>query len=164
MLIIPWWLHHRATKNPQLILPKYLLKIVAAVIGILITLYRIGFFIYASNFYLTNLELTWKIIKNPDCYIHFYHRGRVRTQYGDDRGAISDLTKAIELKLSNPETDGRVANTYFKRGERYESLGKKQKALADYQIAAKLYELEGETSLPYKWVKDKIYELQQNNH
>ena len=85
------------------------LKIVAAVIGILITLYKIGFFIYASNFYLTNLELTWKIIKNPDNHIHFYHRGRVRTQYGDDRGAISDLTKAIELKLSNPETDGRVA-------------------------------------------------------
>ena len=135
------------------------LKIIAAVIGILITLYRIGFLIYASNFYVTNLELTWKIIKNPDCYIHFYHRGRVRTQYGDDRGAISDFTKVIELRLSNPEMHDRVASTYVRRGERYESLGNKQKAIADYQIAAKLYELEGEMSHSYKWVKDRIYEL-----
>ena len=139
------------------------LKIIAAVIGILITLPKIGFLIYTSNFYLTNLELTWKIIKNPDYHMHFYSRGRVRTQHGDNRGAISDFTKVIEFKLSNPEMHDRVASTYVRRGERYESLGNKQKAIADYEIAGRLYKLKGEMS-QYISVKDKIYELQGNNH
>lgn len=51
---------------------------------------------------------------------------------GDNRGAIEDHNKAIELKPDD-------LDAYFNRGISRSKLGEKDKAIADYQKAADLY-------------------------
>lgn len=61
----------------------------------------------------------------------YTNRAAARIQMQDYRGAIADLTAAIEEGYAD-------ARTYYNRGVAYTRLGDRASALADYELAARL--------------------------
>ena len=70
----------------------------------------------------------------------------------DNKGAIEDYTKAIELK---PD----YAGAYYNRAISHKNLGDKNIAIADYQKAADIYQKQGGTK-DYQDALDRIKKLQ----
>ena len=67
----------------------------------------------------------------PDDTAFPYLRGVARADAGDTDGAITDLTKVIEL-------DPGTAAAYVRRGRIYEAEGDKARAAADYRRALEI--------------------------
>ena len=66
----------------------------------------------------------------PDNSLYWYNRGESAQKFGDHGQAVKDLTQAISL-LDDPDA-------YAVRGKAYDDLGETQKAINDYDQAAKL--------------------------
>jgi tetratricopeptide (TPR) repeat protein len=98
-------------------------------------------------------DLTQAIKLNPK-YAQASYMGLAvaRINLRDYQGAVQDLTQAIKL---NPNDGG----AYMGRGSAYELLGKKQKAIADFQAAAQLFQKQGNEAY-YLNVLNRIKELQ----
>ena len=94
-------------------------------------------------YYIEFAKLSWKIKKNPNSESAFYYRGVYRREYGDRKGAISDFTKAIEVRDRKPKTLKKLAAPYYQRGKEYERSGDIQKAISDYTTAAEIYKQHG---------------------
>ncbi|MBW4497639.1 MAG: serine protease [Oscillatoria princeps RMCB-10] len=97
-----------------------------------------------SLLYMLRGELLYKLKRYPearDVYSRaiqlkphpfaYKSRGFLRSALGDEKGAIADYTKAIELK---PD----LAETYINRGVSRSALGDKQGAITDYNKAIEL--------------------------
>ncbi len=115
-----------------------------------------------GHYYISSLELSWKIVRNPNDIMAFYNRGTVRSQYGYHRGAISDFTQAIKVRSRKPSTLVRAASAYFQRGQEYELMGETKRAILDYQTAAAIYKKYGEIST-YEQVNYEIIRLLEDN-
>ena len=102
------------------------------------------FLLVFGQFYILFAQSTWEIINNPNDIWAFYNRATVRRQLGDRKGAISDFTESIRVRSANPKTLIRAASPYSKRAQEYYYLGEKNKALADYQKAAEIYQQHNE--------------------
>ncbi len=104
----------------------------------------LGFWLVSRPFYYIHfIQLSWAIMKAPNSEMAFYNRATYRSEYGDIKGAISDFTKAIEVRSSNPQLLGREASAYYQRGQEYNLLGDIQKAISDYTTAAEIYKQHG---------------------
>ncbi|MTJ55845.1 tetratricopeptide repeat protein [Anabaena sp. UHCC 0253] len=81
----------------------------------------------------------------PDYAEAYLFRGNI---YNDER--IYSKQKKLELALADFNTAIRIkpdfAEAYFARGGYYISVGNKQKAIEDWQQAAQLYKMRGDTN------------------
>lgn len=73
---------------------------------------------------------------NPEDANAYYLRGSMKSDVGDNQGAIADYTKVIRLSPDH-------ADAYLDRGLAKSDLGDKQGALADLMSAAQLYQDRG---------------------
>jgi serine/threonine protein kinase len=87
---------------------------------------------------------------------HFYDRGRQKAERGKYREAIDDFNHAIQI---NPS----YAEAYYFRGIAYSRLREDQKAIADFQKAAELYQQQGKKADSQN-AQDKISELNSLKH
>lgn len=87
-----------------------------------------------QGLYIVRLELA--ILKQPNNPTAYYNRGILYSQGIDYQAAIRDFTKVISLDSKEHYQTFSVADGYRKRGEVYQSLGDKEKAISDYQRAA----------------------------
>ncbi|WP_460205504.1 tetratricopeptide repeat protein [Scytonema sp. NUACC21] len=93
------------------------------------------------------------IILNPNNANAYYNRGLLLRELGDALSAVLDFDRALQL---NP----RHANAYFHRaGARY-GIGDESGTIQDLQLAAKLFQLQGDTK-GYQQAQNLIRQLQQ---
>lgn len=93
------------------------------------------------------------IILNPNNANAYYNRGLLFRELGDALSAVLDFDRALQL---NP----RYANAYFHRaGARY-GIGDESGTIQDLQLAAKLFQLQGDTK-GYQQAQNLIRQLQQ---
>jgi tetratricopeptide (TPR) repeat protein len=82
--------------------------------------------------------------QNPKDVTALYNRAVVRREHGDQQGAIADFTQIIQITCSDSRMCPlEAADAYSQRGQEYERLGEKQKALADYQKSAEIFKQQG---------------------
>jgi tetratricopeptide (TPR) repeat protein/S1-C subfamily serine protease len=84
-------------------------------------------------------DYTKVIAINPDYAQAYYNRGNLYKDQKKWELALADYTKAIAI---NPD----YAQVYAKRGIIYYEIGDKQKAIENFQRAAKLYLAQGDTA------------------
>ncbi len=128
----------------------------AAIVGVL----RITF-LSLEGISFTTIEYDIKINKNPNDALAYSNRGWIRAESGDREGAIADFTEAIKIVSSGKDKKSSLSEwgLYDKRGQVYRHLGSSAEsrnpaaarknyrlAISDYQKAAELCKLEGDTS------------------
>lgn len=83
------------------------------------------------GYYIKLTELNWFVYKNPDDRQALFNRATLRSELGNDKGAISDLKRIIELYPDD-------ANAYGKLGGIYLRLEDKENALENYHKAERI--------------------------
>jgi tetratricopeptide (TPR) repeat protein len=87
------------------------------------------------------------------------NRAAVRREHGDRQGAIADYTEIIRITCDDSRTCSvKAAGAYYERGQEYEKLGDKQKALVDYQKSAEIFKQHGNDV--YKLILSDIERIQ----
>ncbi|MEO1428199.1 MAG: tetratricopeptide repeat protein [Cyanobacteria bacterium J06633_8] len=82
----------------------------------------------------------------------YFFRGNVFYQIEDKVEAIEDYTQAIKINANH-------ADAYIHRGKVRDELGDTQGAIADFQIAADLYQKAGKVQ-EHKDTKERILDLE----
>ena len=83
---------------------------------------------------------TEQIEPNPKLALEYFNRSLGYGKTGESQLAIDDLTKAIQLGVTQRDTDGRniLANAYVNRGTAYRQQGNSESAIADYDKAIQI--------------------------
>ena len=84
---------------------------------------------------ITVIKLHYIFITTPNCTDAYFHRGCVRHEKGDKRGAIADYNQVIKIEPDN-------AYAYVKRGSIRREKAKREEAVADFQKAISLFRKE----------------------
>ncbi|MGD1803835.1 tetratricopeptide repeat protein [Dapis sp. BLCC M126] len=80
-----------------------------------------------------------KAIKmNPENSKAYYYRGDEYLQLGEKQNALQDLNKSIKIDANNPKS-------YFNRGVVYYLIGNQNEAMKNFQQAAFLFGLDGDS-------------------
>ncbi len=75
---------------------------------------------------------------NPKNSQAYYYRGDEYLQLGEKQNALQDLNKSIKIDANNPKS-------YFNRGVVYYLIGNQKKAMENFQQAAFLFGLDGDS-------------------
>ena len=86
---------------------------------------------YRNQFKESEGVLSQIIVLHPKDSMAYFDRAIMRENLGDTIGAISDLTKAIEI-------DPKIADNFFLRGMLYKNSTKYKDALSDFQMVNRL--------------------------
>ena len=89
---------------------------------------------------------------DPSWTVAYNTRAMYRHRLGDKQGAIADLSQIITLDPKN-------AIAYFNRGLVYRDLGDKTGAIADLQVAADLFQQQGDKN-NYDKAREKLQRIQ----
>jgi tetratricopeptide (TPR) repeat protein len=92
--------------------------------------------LYATNGMLDRAaaDLTAYIRLAPDEPGGYRQRGQLRMKQSDYRGAVADITSALNQK-THAQNASEWALAYYTRAQAFEQLGKLDRALADYRNA-----------------------------